>query len=148
MTIIIPPSKPYTVTPDFAVPDNSWELLDLLRSPIEGIYRETRSHRTANGTYYQRATTNLFVGVSVAYEADEKRWFHLSVSHKKRMPTHDELCEAKNYFIGIDRYAVQVYPPAHRHVNIHPHCLHLFSCLDGHPLPEFSRKMDNGERQI
>lgn len=148
MTIIIPPSSPFIVTPEFAVPDNCWDLLNLLRSPIEGIYTEAKTHRTGNGTYYVRERSNLFVGVSIAYEADEKRWFHLSVSHKKRMPTHEELAEAKHYFIGIDRYAVQVYPPADKHVNLHPFCLHLFSCLDGHPLPEFSRKMDGGQRQI
>ena len=33
-------------------------------------------------------------------------------------------------------------------VNIHPNCLHLFACVDGWPLPEFSGVLPTGARAI
>ena len=47
--------------------------------------------------------------------------------------------EAKELFVGRDEFAYQVIPPRDQHVNIHPNVLHLWSCLDGSPLPDFTR---------
>ena len=68
-----------------------------------------------------------------------KRWIHVSVSRKKRLPTYEELARIKRDFIGDDKKAIMVLPEAEHHVNIHPYCLHLFHCEDGDGLPEFSR---------
>lgn len=123
-------------------------IIELLKNPIAGVYEEVMSHRTDNGSFYVRSLTRAMIGVSIKYEADGKRWYHASISHKKRMPSHEELMETKDNFIGPDRYAVQVYPPKEFHVNIHGHCLHLWHCLDGHPLPEFSKILGSGIREI
>ncbi len=65
-------------------------------------------------------------------------WWHLSVSRANRVPTWDELMQAKEVFLGLEAHAVQVLPPRSQHVNIMPHCLHLFSRMDGTPsLPDF-----------
>lgn len=80
----------------------------------------------------------LAVIVSGAVQSDGKRWIHLSCSRRQRLPSWQDLRQAKDAFIGAEAYAVQVLPPADRYVNIHPFCLHLFHCVDGHPLPEFS----------
>lgn len=90
-----------------------------------------------DGAAYMR-TDGLSVIVSGTVESDGKRWLHVSLSRKNRMPSYEDLQQAKWTFIGADNYAVQVFPPADKHVNIHPYCLHLFACLDGWPLPEFS----------
>jgi hypothetical protein len=42
-------------------------------------------------------------------------------------------------FIGDGRKAIQVFAPVAEHVNIHEFCLHLWHCLDGDPLPDFTR---------
>jgi len=75
----------------------------------------------------------------VALEDDDKLWFHVSCSHSKGMPTYDEMAVVKKIFIGEDNYAISVMPPKEKHVNIHHHCLHWWWCIDGHPLPEFSK---------
>lgn len=69
---------------------------------------------------------------------DGELWAHLSVSNvqKKRVPHWDELRWCKEYFLG-DRKAVQVLPPRAEYVNINPHVLHLYACLERDPLPDF-----------
>lgn len=92
-----------------------------------------------DGASFYNAKKKLFVIASVSKELDGKRWQHVSVSHRGRVPNYDELSEVKKIFIGEENYGFLIWPPGNLHVNIHPNCLHLWSCLDEHPLPEFSR---------
>lgn len=69
---------------------------------------------------------------------DGRTWLHVSIASPDRMPTYDELIELKATFVGEDRKAIMVLPPRSEHVNIHPNCLHLYCCLDGDPLPDFT----------
>jgi hypothetical protein len=95
--------------------------------------------RKLDGIHYAQAITGLSIIVSGDTELDGRRWIHMSVAHPERMPTWSELVAAKEFIVGRDAYAVQVIPPKREHVNIHPFCFHLFSCIDGHPLPDFTR---------
>lgn len=79
----------------------------------------------------------LFVIMSGQVE-DGKRWLHLSMSRKDRVPDYDEMCEIKRLFLGDDRLALQLFVPKDRHISLHPYCLHLWSCLDGDPIPDFA----------
>jgi hypothetical protein len=69
---------------------------------------------------------------------DGELWAHLSASNmqKQRVPNWRELRWCKEYFLG-DRKAVQVLPPRDQYVNINPHVLHLYTCLERDPLPDF-----------
>lgn len=68
-----------------------------------------------------------------------KKWLHVSFSRKSRIPSYDDLLRVKKDFIGEDRKAVMVFPDKDHYVNLHPYCLHLYSCIDGDDgLPEFS----------
>lgn len=80
----------------------------------------------------------LFVTMTVQKEQDGKRWVHLSCSRRKKEPSYYDLCEAKEQFLGPDSLAMLLFVPTDEHVNIHPHCLHLWSCLDGRPTPDFT----------
>jgi len=80
----------------------------------------------------------LSVIVAFSIEQDGKRWAHFSVAHKKRLPTWDEFRDAKFMFLG-DLKAIQILPATKDYVNINPNCLHLFACLDGDTLPDFTR---------
>jgi hypothetical protein len=77
---------------------------------------------------------------SISTEADARRWLHVSVSKSpsKKMPTYEDLQEARKWFIGEERECYMVFPPKGRYVNINP-VLHLFACLDqpGGVLPQF-----------
>lgn len=77
--------------------------------------------------------------VSGNTEADGKRWLHVSTAHPRRLPTWEELRDVKDLFIGKERLALQVLPQASRYINIHAHCLHLWHCIDGEPVPDFAR---------
>lgn len=83
----------------------------------------------------------LMVILSAAAELDGKYWLHVSASRKGKLPSYEDLCLVKKEFIGDNREAVQVFAKRAKHVNINPHVLHLWSRLEGSPLPDFSRGM-------
>jgi len=91
-----------------------------------------------DGVSWINKKKRLFVIASIATESDKKQWLHVSCSHATRLPTYGEMAMVKRVFVGSDRYAISIMPPTKCHVNIHPNCLHWWSCLNGHPLPEFS----------
>lgn len=90
-----------------------------------------------DGKSYMNKSLGLYVIVSGAVELDGKRWIHLSVSRKSRIPTYEDIALAKKLFIGRERKAIQVFAKESEHVNIHPYCLHLWSC-DEEILPDFT----------
>ena len=91
-----------------------------------------------DGVMYQNRSDKLAAIVSVAKEADGKEWVHLSVSKPSRVPTYDELCKMKELFLGDDLEAYQKFVARKDHINIMPNCLHLWACLEGPQLPDFS----------
>ena len=92
----------------------------------------------ADGAIYE-AINGLVVILSIAHEDDGKRWIHLSVSRASNVPSWDELVGVRDAFFGPETLSIQVLAPRTRHVNIHPYCLHLWRCLDGDPIPDFTR---------
>lgn len=82
----------------------------------------------------------LAVIETVNREADERRWHHVSLSRRTRLPSYEDIQLVRRLFIGADAECYQVFPPASRYVNRHPFCLHLWHCLDapaGAVLPDF-----------
>jgi len=96
---------------------------------------------------YLNPKTGLMVFVSIDRKDDGKRWLHVSYSRQHVIPTYKDTVYVKRHFVGENRKAVMVFPAKENHVNVHPNCLHLWSCLDADPLPEFSFVVE-GERQI
>jgi hypothetical protein len=95
--------------------------------------------RDITGAKYLARSRGLSAIVSCSQEQDGRWWMHLSVSHRNRVPTWQELAWCKDVFIG-DREAYQVLPPKARYINIHPNVLHMFALLDGSAaLPDFTR---------
>lgn len=102
-----------------------WRLETLLHFP----YRYIRVCDPKNSA--------LMVVVSGCVERDGRRWVHVSYSRPRRLPSYDDLVLVKERFIGPDRQAISVHPRRDEHVSLHPHCLHLWHCLDGDGLPDF-----------
>lgn len=100
-------------------------------------WREVRAGHTANGRAYARGP--LRVMLSVQEERDGRRWLHVSLSCADRLPSYGEMTAVKEAFIGAHRKAIQVFPPRREHIDDMPFCLHLWSCLDSDPLPDFRR---------
>lgn len=78
----------------------------------------------------------LSIIATVSTERDGREWVHLSLAHRRRLPTWDELVAARNLILG-DVETYQVLPAENAYVRDHPTCLHLFHCLDGPQLPDF-----------
>ncbi len=120
-----------------AIPEaDAWAVLGPL---IDALPRAWCTIRTGEDGAAFSHQDGRNVIVSVARESDGKRWLHASISRMGKMPTYDDLCEMKRLFVGRTRKAVEVFAPEAEHVNLHPTCRHLWACLDGDPLPDFTR---------
>lgn len=93
-----------------------------------------------DGARFVRKRDHVMVIIDSGTEhSDGKRWYHLSVSTPTKVPTFEQLKDAKEAFLG-DRYACQVFPPKRFYVNQNPNVLHLWSTEDEDwPLPEFGQ---------
>jgi hypothetical protein len=111
-----------------------WELdLDPQALPVGWRIIETLD----DGAKWKRRD-GLAVIASATRESDGKRWLHVSCSRAAVMPSYADLVAVKELFVGPDRTAIQVFVPRSKHVNIHPFCLHLWHCIDGDGLPDFT----------
>jgi hypothetical protein len=83
-------------------------------------------------------------GLYVIYSGeihDGKKWLHVSMSRRSRMPSYDDVQRVRKAFIGIAAQTIMVWPPdGEKYINFHPYCLHLYSCVEGGDgLPDFSQ---------
>jgi len=97
---------------------------------------DTRFRHPSGGAFARQ--DGLKVIWTASLENDDKRWIHISCSFSNHIPSWEDLKVVKLLFIGADRYAYQVFPSRAKYVNLHPFVLHLFSCLDGEPMPDFT----------
>lgn len=100
-------------------------------------YKES-SYGPAGAKWRHNIAMSMTVIVTVGVYDDEV-WIHASIAHERRVPEYADLVKLKEEFIGKDRKAIMVFPPADEHVNIHPNALHLFSPVDNDPLPDFTQ---------
>lgn len=56
--------------------------------------------------------------------------WHISISHPSRLPTYEELKEARYVFAPDNIYMAQIFPPQDQFINVHPYCLHLYQLSD------------------
>lgn len=110
--------------------------VNLLPRVLPAEWREVQ--RTYQGAVYHG--TDLVVLLSGDWQEDGRRWLHVSASVKGqgRLPSWPEMQSIKSLFIGREKTAYQTFPAASRHVNL-GEVMHLWHCLDGDPLPDFTR---------
>lgn len=53
-------------------------------------------------------------------------WDHVSVSLPNRCPNWPEMSFIRSIFFGDDETVMQLHVPVSEHLNLHPHCLHLW----------------------
>lgn len=61
---------------------------------------------------------------------DGKRWVHLSVVRKDRMPDWAELVAARDGIVGPEVEMIQYLPKKSEWANIHDFVLHLWKCVE------------------
>lgn len=91
-----------------------------------------------DGRTFHSNSPSLLVICDIAQKADGKFWLHVSFSRKNKIPSYQDCLLVKKLFVGKDRAALQIFPTENKHINIHPYCLHLWSCLDQNPIPDFT----------
>jgi len=119
---------------DALTPERAW-IKPFLRCPSG--WKHDPSEDTANAAHFWSPARGLLVMVSGAVELDGKRWIHVSLSRRERVPSYDDLAVVKRAFIGEDKQAIQLFTRRAEHVNVHRFCLHLWHCVDGDGLPDF-----------
>lgn len=74
---------------------------------------------------------SVFVGVEPHQERGlvRMRW-HLSIAHKSRYPTWDEIKEARYRLVPDEVTMAMILPPSDGYVNLHNNCFHLYE-IDG-----------------
>ena len=100
-------------------------------------YLDVSSPDAGLAFYHKDGRTVLY---SVDTDTNGIRWIHVSVSRTIRIPDYEDMRLTKDHFIGPFRYAIQILPPIHQHVNLHRNCLHLWSPLDPEVLQWFEEK--------
>lgn len=69
--------------------------------------------------------------------SDGMGWRHLSATNAQRptmTPTWEVMCRLKDLFFDDSEWCVQFMPPKEENINVHPHCLHIWSSLH-EPIP-------------
>lgn len=57
---------------------------------------------------------------------------HISITlrHKKRIPTWEEMKAIKDIFFDAEEECYQVFPKKSEYVNLHPYCMHIWRDRD------------------
>lgn len=76
-----------------------------------------------------KAYTNGHLAVIVSIDDPDER-YHLSISHRRRMPTWDEIGQARRELLPPDLHFCIPHPPEKFWINVHPYCLHLWEIRD------------------
>ena len=69
-------------------------------------------------------------------KGSDVRW-HLSISHLWRLPTWEEMGEAKDHLIPPDVFMCLPHPPREYWINLHNFCLHLWEFRDDNLRAQF-----------
>jgi hypothetical protein len=88
--------------------------------------------------YALRERGGLRLLIDCSFKADGKAWLHVSISRKTYLPSWDDMKRVKREFIGDGNVAVMVFPAAADYVNIHPNCHHLWHCVEGETICNFT----------
>lgn len=100
-------------------------------------------HRTAEDgwSFFSPGDRGMYVIYSGEIH-EGRRWLHVSMSRRSRLPSYEDVQRIRMAFIGDHVQTIMVWPSkdSGRYINIHPYCLHLYSCMDGEDgLPDFTQ---------
>lgn len=63
-------------------------------------------------------------GCSIIIDRESGKW-HMSISHPRRLPTWNEIRDARYLLLPADITMAMILPPPQQYVNLHPFCFHL-----------------------
>lgn len=74
----------------------------------------------------------FIMGKCFVIVAKEDNCWHLSISKKDKLPSYQNLKDARYKFLPNDVVMAQIFPPKSEFVNVHPYCLHLWEIKSFH----------------
>jgi hypothetical protein len=100
--------------------------------------------------WLMRTDTRMTIYASGAVKSDGRRWLHLSMSYADRLPSYSEMTATMRAIMGNDAVAIHflALESQSEWINVHEFCLHWWHCVDGSPLPDFSRGVGAYERAL
>lgn len=125
--LILPPGMTMP-TPDDVDPKLGWEKV---ANPVMGHEAETFLHRSK--------------GLCAIRAIEDGRW-HLSVSHRSRIPTWGEMGDARDALIPPDVWMMVPHPPRRYWMNLNRYVLHLHEMRDPHLIERFKEEGDLAKR--
>ncbi len=131
MTLWVPPGAAYPTGERTLPPAADIVAPSGLRWHYVGEHRDLLAPGTlASGWWVTGHREGLAVCVSIDDTAKWGPMLHLSISHRARHPSWDEIHEARDLFLPEFREFMLVLPRRGEYVNVHEHCFHL------HEVPE------------
>lgn len=97
--------------------------------------RESPPHDLAVECYVSESRCRVFFAI------EHGRW-HLSIAHPKRLPTWEEVREARYHFLPDGVLMAMLLPPKEEYVNVHPFCFHLWE-IQGEEAAGYSPSIAN-----
>lgn len=91
--------------------------LDKYRQPLQGDYGDEH-----NGAFLIRIKGELYTVIA----SNGRGWDHVSISHKRKIPSWKTMCELKDLFFEKNEAVMQLHPQESDYINLHPNCLHLW----------------------
>lgn len=88
-------------------------------------YAERRSRGLSIPGLPPGTTAHAFGECRVFVGIEDDRW-HLSIAHPRRLPTWDELRDARYRFVPDAVVMAMLLPPKADYVNYHLYCFHLW----------------------
>src|SRR5262245_66359753 len=87
-----------------------------------------RSHKGCTIIVDQEPAARAPAGIWLPPEA--RLLWHLSIAHRRRYPTWDEIADARYELVPDDVTMAMLLPPPGEYVNLHEHCFHLWEIGD------------------
>lgn len=87
-----------------------------------------KSLRVQPGTKVYETDTGCRILLSPPFNRAGIGW-HLSISHQERYPTWDEIKEARNQLLPMDKTFAMIFPPQEEYVNLHQNTFHLWQVV-------------------
>lgn len=91
---------------------------------VEGSYFTSRG--SASGAFYLQTNDSRQL---LVIASDGPDWEHVSASNPAFTPSWEDMCWLKSLFFEPHEWVVQYHPSENSHINLHPHCLHLWRPL-------------------
>lgn len=96
------------------------KLVEIIDEKNEILFKQLEARGCKNNKAY-----NMDTGSKVLYSVENGKE-HVSISHKKRYPTWDEVSYVRYKLMKPNSYVVQILPPREEYINLHENCFHLW----------------------